>query len=525
MKKLLSVLFAGILFCSALVSAPALVGSAAGSTVLGVSNKTPNVGESITITVTIKADESMYATEGDLSFDSSILQFEGGGSASLVDGKVKLIGTPGGANSQTFSLTFKALAAGQRTVSLGNAKYVGSNSIDVAGSSFRLTVNAPSAPDPAAPAASSDASLTSLKVSDGTLSPAFNPAVTSYKVTVDNKITKTTVTAAPASGAKVSGAGTVKLSIGDNKRNITVTAADGKTKKTYTVIIHRLADGENDSAAAEPPATPAQTEDALAVTVDGKAYHISASLESLSLPAGFTAGTSSYSGNPVPVYEDGKSEYTLYGLTYDADGTIDFYTYNAVENKFEKVVYAYLSNRFYIFPGMEKNTAAPDGFFDKKVEISGALVDSYAFDDASLADFYVVYCYTDGKYGYYRYDSIEETLQRYPEFKPANAEQINADAEDKEPKGFFGRFSSLSTKARVTVFALAVVAVCLVALIILLILKIVADRNSEKEGFLDDSAFDYGLDDAIPFDSVKEFSDGEDEPDSDDNDGDDGENN
>ncbi len=525
MKKLLSVLFAGILFCSALVSAPALVGSAAGSTVLGVSNKTPNVGESITITVTIKADESMYATEGDLSFDSSILQFEGGGSASLVDGKVKLIGTPGGANSQTFSLTFKALAAGQSTVSLGNAKYVGSNSIDVAGSSFRLTVNAPSAPDPAAPAASSDASLTSLKVSDGTLSPAFNPAVTSYKVTVDNKITKTTVTAAPASGAKVSGAGTVKLSIGDNKRNITVTAADGKTKKTYTVIIHRLADGENDSAAAEPPATPAQTEDALAVTVDGKAYHISASLESLSLPAGFTAGTSSYSGNPVPVYEDGKSEYTLYGLTYDADGTIDFYTYNAVENKFEKVVYAYLSNRFYIFPGMEKNTAAPDGFFDKKVEISGALVDSYAFDDASLADFYVVYCYTDGKYGYYRYDSIEETLQRYPEFKPANAEQINADAEDKEPKGFFGRFSSLSTKARVTVFALAVVAVCLVALIILLILKIVADRNSEKEGFLDDSAFDYGLDDAIPFDSVKEFSDGEDEPDSDDNDGDDGENN
>ena len=388
-----------------------------------------------------------------------------------------------------------------------------------------LQVQALDSPIPAAPAASSDASLTSLKVSDGTLSPAFNPAVTSYKVTVDNKITKTTVSATPASGAKVSGTGTVKLSIGDNKRNITVTAADGKTKKTYTVLIHRLADGETDSPSAEPAETPTQSEDALAVTVDGKAYHISANLESLSLPAGFTAGTSSYSGNPVPVYEDGKSEYTLYGLTSDADGTIDFYTYNAVENKFEKVVYAYLSNRFYIFPGMEKNTAAPDGFFDKKVEISGTLVDAYAFDETPLADFYIVYCYTDGKYGYYRYDSIEETLQRYPEFKPANAEQINADTEDKEPKGFFGRFSSLSTKARVTVFALAVVAVCLVALIILLILKIVADRNGEKEGFLDDSAFDYGLDDAIPFDSVKEFSDGEDEPDSDDNDGDDGENN
>ena len=148
MKKLLSFLFAGILLCSALVSAPALVGSAAGSTVLGVSNKTPNVGESITITITIRADEPMYATEGELSFDSSILQFERGASASLVDGNVKLIGTPGGASSQTFSLTFKALAAGQSTVSLGNAKYVGSNSTDVAGSSFRLTVNAPSVSDP-----------------------------------------------------------------------------------------------------------------------------------------------------------------------------------------------------------------------------------------------------------------------------------------------------------------------------------------------------------------------------------------
>ena len=56
-------------------------------------------------------------------------------------------------------------------------------------------------------------------------------------------------------------------------------------------------------------------------------------------------------------------------------------------------------------------------------------------------------------------------------------------------------------------------------------MKIVADRNGEKEGFSDDGAFDYSLDDAVPFDSVKELSDGEDEPDSDDNDGDDGENN
>lgn len=519
MKKLLSVLFAGILLCSVFITAPTLIGSAAGGTVLAVSNKTPNVGESITITVTIKADESMYATEGYLSFDTSILQFEGGASASFVDGNVKLIGTPGGASSQAFSLTFKAIGAGQSTVSLGNVQYVGADKTDVAGSSFRLTVNGSAASEPTTPAAGSGASLTSLKISNGTLSPAFNPNVTSYKATVENSIAKTTLTATPASGAKVTGTGNIRLAVGDNVRKLTVTAADGKTKKVYTVTIHRLADGETVSTPetsdpAQGASDPSQeNRDSLAVEVEGNAYRVSSDLSSLSVPAGFSASTSSFGGIPVPVYEDEKAEYTLFGLTSASDGTTDFYIYNAADNAFVKLKYAYVGNRFFIFPDPEKDTSAPEGFFEKKIEIAGVTVASYAYEDAAMTDFAVVYCYCEGKYGYYRYDSREETLQRNPDFKPLKT--VKADADAVTRASGLGKLARLSARAKIVLLAIVVAAACVIALIVILIIHSVSERRAAENDLLDNGAFDYGIDDAVPFDTVDEVSPDDDTADGD----------
>ena len=98
---------------------------------------------------------------------------------------------------------------------------------------FTVTVNAKPL--------SSIATLSSLSVSAGTLTPTFDPETTSYTVTVTNSVSSITITAtATDAKATVSGAGTKTLAVGANSFNIVVTAENGTTK-TYTVVVTREA--------------------------------------------------------------------------------------------------------------------------------------------------------------------------------------------------------------------------------------------------------------------------------------------
>ncbi|MDR3193935.1 MAG: cadherin-like beta sandwich domain-containing protein, partial [Tannerella sp.] len=88
-------------------------------------------------------------------------------------------------------------------------------------------------------ALSSDATLSGLALSAGTLTPAFSPTVVNYTAAVANSVSSLTVTATKNhAGASVSGAGTIPLNTGANTVTVTVTAEDGTTK-TYTVTVTR----------------------------------------------------------------------------------------------------------------------------------------------------------------------------------------------------------------------------------------------------------------------------------------------
>ena len=121
----------------------------------------------------------------------------------------------------------------------------------------------------AAPPLSTDATLSSLTLSDAPFT--FASDTTSYDVNVANEVDETTVTATANDGGAsyvvklgdaVDGDGTVELSVGSNVIAVVVTAEDGKTTKTYTVTVARDT----------PPPGPAATID-------------------LSLPASVTEGT------------------------------------------------------------------------------------------------------------------------------------------------------------------------------------------------------------------------------------------
>lgn len=106
----------------------------------------------------------------------------------------------------------------------------------------------------AAAAISSNADLSNLTLSSGTLSPVFAPATTSYTASVANAVTSITVTPTAAdvnSAITVNGnavtsgspSGSIALAEGPNVITTVVTAQDAVTTKTYTVTVTRAAAG------------------------------------------------------------------------------------------------------------------------------------------------------------------------------------------------------------------------------------------------------------------------------------------
>jgi protocatechuate 3,4-dioxygenase beta subunit/uncharacterized membrane protein len=106
----------------------------------------------------------------------------------------------------------------------------------------------------AAAALSSDASLAALLPSSGSLSPAFAAATTQYSLALANTVTGLSLTpTATQAGATITvngstvasgqASGSTSLAVGDNTLSVVVTAPDGVTRRTYTVLATRAAAG------------------------------------------------------------------------------------------------------------------------------------------------------------------------------------------------------------------------------------------------------------------------------------------
>ena len=91
---------------------------------------------------------------------------------------------------------------------------------------------------------SSDATLSNLTSSTGTLTPGFAPATTAYSFTVVNAVTTLTLTPTvnePNATVVVNNGNPIALAVGANPILVEVTAQDGTTKITYTVTVTRAA--------------------------------------------------------------------------------------------------------------------------------------------------------------------------------------------------------------------------------------------------------------------------------------------
>ena len=101
-------------------------------------------------------------------------------------------------------------------------------------------------------APSSNAGLANLTISNGTLSPVFASGTFSYTDLVDYSVGSITVTPSLADAtatilvnglpaANNSATSPINLIVGDNAVSVVITAQDGITIQTYTIIVHRAA--------------------------------------------------------------------------------------------------------------------------------------------------------------------------------------------------------------------------------------------------------------------------------------------
>ena len=90
-----------------------------------------------------------------------------------------------------------------------------------------------------------DATLDSITVSEGILTPTFNKNTLNYTVNVDNDVTSIEILAtATDSNATVTGTGTKQLNTGDNTVTIKVTSESG-SENTYTINVVRAKSSNN----------------------------------------------------------------------------------------------------------------------------------------------------------------------------------------------------------------------------------------------------------------------------------------
>jgi hypothetical protein len=117
---------------------------------------------------------------------------------------------------------------------------------------------------------STDAALGSLHIEGGELISPFDPDTTDYTVVVENSTANLVINATPRSpDASVSGAGELgTLEEGETLRELAVTAQDGVTQKTYSLVILRLDPLGFGPAAGPPLLIPGPGEGQLAVQWD-----------------------------------------------------------------------------------------------------------------------------------------------------------------------------------------------------------------------------------------------------------------
>ncbi|MGO5051955.1 cohesin domain-containing protein [Lachnospiraceae bacterium LCP25S3_G4] len=221
------------------------------------------------------------------------------------------------------------------------------------------------------------------------------------------------------------------------------------------------------------------TAGAVAVTVDGKKYTISESFTDLEIPLGFSKTTLMYEGADRQVLvQDASGQYLIY--LQGEDGKSEFFFYVPDTDTFSPYAQVDISDKAYIMITNKsgKNTL-PKVYQKTTVDIGGK--EFGAWQNTEDASFYLVYALnSEGKTGYYRYDTVDGTYQRFT--VPTEKK------EDAKATGLLGKIQNLVDKY--LTYVLIGAWIIFIGLFILIIVISIKLRHRNQE--LDDIYDEYG---------------------------------
>lgn len=324
------------------------------------------------------------------------------GNLTLESGDTAPMGFEG--DSRTNQLVFRANSTGTGTVSISAGSYcIAGEDYDASGSAS-VSIVAASEPDdsepdytPSTPGKSGNNALSALTVSAGTLTPAFDPAITEYTLSLPSQSDRLTITANPSdSRATVQGDGDISLQDGETSLSVVVTAEDGSAK-AYTITVQ----------VAQAPT--------LFLDYNGQRLGVVKDVSQVTPPAGFApAEPITYSGDTLPIWTDVSGKRTLVYLMDEKTSAQGFYLFSQTTGVQSPYLPILCGSVTYIYTDIPKELSSVPGLTPATVKAFGQTLNGWTYNDASLKDFCVLYLMDDaGSYGYYTYDSREETLQRF----------------------------------------------------------------------------------------------------------------
>lgn len=479
-----------ILTIIAVIFSVCAISVSAAETTLHFSASSVEIGSTVTVTVNMQPSSSMLAVSCVVNYDQGVLKYVSGATSGGAGSLNIVLDDETGTGKDKFSatLTFTTIAVGSSTVSVKYCVYTYqpqgqlSQEKGFTGASASVTVTDK--------VLSSNADLKKLSLSKGSLSPKFSATTTSYTASVPYETTKCSIYAtASDSGAKVAGSGVKTLQVGDNSYDVTVTAPSG-AQKTYKIVIKRLeqtaTSSDTNTSSDSDTTDDTQQADPYEAVIDGSSYTVATDISSVKLLSGFTATTADYNGTTVAAAVDSKNEFTLFYLTAPDSTELVPYIYNSSKNTFERLDYITQGEYDYIIADLPENYTFPDNFYSTNTKIGEKSYKSFGIKAEDMTDFSYFYCYVNGKYGVYRYDSSENVLQRCPE-----VELVSNVALQTNGKGFFARFGMLSANGKVIVVGLAVLALGAVALIVLFVVHLCKKKeNLESDDAEEELTFD-----------------------------------
>ena len=298
---------------------------------IAFSDPTASVGSEINVKMKITSSDNLSTADIMLAYDPGSLEFIEGTNAEGGNGAVRVHGDGGGANTTTlaYDLKFKASAAGTSKITVTSQEIYDASSqivtVDKQGES-QVTVSALSS-------ASKDATLKSLQVSPGSLTPEFSSDVDSYAVTVGTDVDKLIISADTTDeGASKVVSGNENLQMGENRVTLKVTAQDGETTKEYVIVVTKQEGGPNESTQ---DGTGEESFEQFQMTVSRRSFTVMEPDASVQIPEGLTETKITIDGHAVKGWVWGNETEHQYCVIYAMNeaGEKNFYRYDLNNNE------------------------------------------------------------------------------------------------------------------------------------------------------------------------------------------------